>query len=392
MTEWTRPRINSRARTFRLTLKTAVITCALLLIVVIPLLYFNAKTIEVQIDGKTVEVTTFADTVGGALEHSRLGIYPEDRVVPSRDTAISPDMKVQVTRSKAVQISVDGQTLLARSAEPTVGEAISDLSERYELHIKDSDEVNVARSEPLVDNMELTIARAIPIRVIADGEEREVEMAPRTVAEALAKLEISLGPKDKVSLPLDQVIQPNDEIQVVRVLERVETVTTAIPYQTVAKPGEFPVGLPDRVITPGENGVQEQTVRLTLEDGKEVDREILSQRVVTAPTTQVVSRGNQTTVSRGGQDFHFKRAYLMRATAYSIPGGTTATGDEAKWGVVAVDPNVIPLGSEVYVEGYGEATALDTGSAIKGNRIDLFMNSKEAAISWGVRYVVVYVQ
>jgi 3D (Asp-Asp-Asp) domain-containing protein len=59
--------------------------------------------------------------------------------------------------------------------------------------------------------------------------------------------------------------------------------------------------------------------------------------------------------------------------------------------VIAVDPRVIPLGSKVYVEGYGNAVAADTGGAIKGNKIDIFIPSKSKAISWGRREVKVHI-
>ncbi|MGM0750832.1 MAG: LysM peptidoglycan-binding domain-containing protein [Bacillota bacterium] len=85
----------------------------------------------------------------------------------------------------------------------------------------------------------------------------------------------------------------------------------------------------------------------------------------------------------------------VEATAYTAScegcSGTTATGvnllenPDAK--VIAVDPNVIPLGSKVYVEGYGYATAEDTGGAIKGNRIDVFIPSKDQAVDWGRKSV-----
>ncbi|MCQ6280017.1 LysM peptidoglycan-binding and 3D domain-containing protein [Bacillus sp. EB600] len=87
----------------------------------------------------------------------------------------------------------------------------------------------------------------------------------------------------------------------------------------------------------------------------------------------------------------------VKATAYTAScegcSGITATGvnikDNPNEKVIAVDPSVIPLGSKVYVEGYGEATAADTGGAIKGNRIDIFIPSEQAAVNFGVKQLKV---
>jgi len=355
-------------------------------------LVFRAKTIETHIDGQTVLVTTIFGTVGQALAHSNLESYPEDIVNPPRDTLVTKGLEVEVTRSIPVHLMVDEQTFMTRTPAKTVGEALVDLSERYGLQIKDVDEVNILRTEAVTNQMEIKVQRAIPILVRADGKDIDTYMAPRTVSAALTKLGIVLGMKDKVSQPLDHMLVPNEQVQVVRVAERIDTIKSEIPFQSVTQAADYPVGLPDKVISRGSNGLQEQTIRLTLEDGKEVDREILDQRVLTSPTNQVVSRGVQTSISRGGTTIQFRRAYVMRATAYCIPGGTTATGASVGWGVIAVDPSVISLGEKVYVEGYGQAQALDTGGAIKGNRIDLYMNSTEAALSYGVRNVMVYLQ
>lgn len=361
-------------------------------IIALGVLAFNVKTINANVDGKTVRVITIFSTVGQALAHSNYEFYPEDVVIPGRDTMITKGMTVVVTRSIPVHLTVDEQTFTTRTTAKTVGEAIVDLSERYGLQIKDVDEVNEPRSMALKSEMDINVRRSVPVVVQADGKMINTYLAPRTVAEALKKLDIVLGVKDKVSLALNHILAANDQVKVVRVAERVETIKGEIPYQTVTQPGDYPVGLPDKVISRGSNGLQEQTVKLTLEDGKEVDRKILEQKVVVAPTNQLVSRGTQTSVSRGGKTINFKRAYVMRATAYCIPGGTTRTGAPVRWGVVAVDPGVIPLGANVYVEGYGSARALDTGGAIRGNRIDLYMDSEDAAASWGVRSVLVYVQ
>ncbi len=84
------------------------------------------------------------------------------------------------------------------------------------------------------------------------------------------------------------------------------------------------------------------------------------------------------------------RTIKVRAYAYS-GGGTTASGKKAAKGVIAVDPKVIKLGTKVYVPGYGYATAADTGGMIKGNIIDVYMNTNADCINWGVRYITIKV-
>lgn len=356
-------------------------------------LFYNMKTFNLTLDGEPIRITTIYGTVGQALAHSKqLELYPEDIVIPPRDTKVTKELSVAVTKSVPVQFSVDDQTFTTRTPAKTVGEAITELASRYKIEVKDVDEVNVSRLEVVTDQMEIKVLKAIPISVNADGEKSEVYIAPRTVEDALKKLDITLGIKDRISLALDHMLEANDQLDVVRVVEKIETIKSEIPYQIVAQAGDYPVGLPDKLVSRGSNGAQEQTFRVTLEDGKEVDREVITQQVIMAPTNQVVSRGAQTSISRGGNTIQFQRAYVMKATAYCIPGGTTATGAAVRTGIIAVDPRVIPLGKSVYVEGYGSARALDTGGDIKGNWIDLYMNSTQEAISWGVRNVTVYVQ
>jgi uncharacterized protein YabE (DUF348 family) len=361
------------------------------LISVVSVHYFSKPVVTIAVDGKVVKVRAIRQhTLGELLNYSNLGLYPEDCVDPARDTVIREGLKARITRSTPVILEIDGQVMEARSIEQSVGEALDDLSARYDLRLKASDEVNVARDVSLKKNMEIVVQRTIPVHVKVDGEERDQEIVPCTVAAALTRWGITLGELDRVSLPLENILQPGDAIQIVRVEKRKETVQTELPYQTIAQPGDFPYGLPDRIISEGSNGLQEQTVNLVLEDGQEIEREVLSQKIVKAPVVQVVARGEQTAVSRGGATIEFKRSYLMRATAY-CSGTTTATGAAVRRGIVAVDPRVIPLGTRLYVEGYGESVALDTGGVILGERIDLYMPSWEEAVNWGVRNVVVYV-
>lgn len=102
------------------------------------------------------------------------------------------------------------------------------------------------------------------------------------------------------------------------------------------------------------------------------------------------------TLSRGmSMSAAYSKVLNMQSTAYS-GDGVTASGTATKrisggYSTIAVDPRVIPLGSTVYVEGYGYAVAEDTGGAIKGNIIDVFFPSEAEAQSWGRRSVTVYI-
>ena len=81
----------------------------------------------------------------------------------------------------------------------------------------------------------------------------------------------------------------------------------------------------------------------------------------------------------------------FEATAYTWTGYRTATGTWPSRGTVATDPRVIPLGTKLYIEGYGEAVAADTGGDIKGNRVDLYMNTEDECWDFGRQNVEVMV-
>jgi 3D (Asp-Asp-Asp) domain-containing protein len=100
------------------------------------------------------------------------------------------------------------------------------------------------------------------------------------------------------------------------------------------------------------------------------------------------------TVSRGGTR---SKVLTMVATGYdgcyacNYPyyGQPSYIGLPLARGIVAVDPNVIPMGTKLYIEGYGEAIAADQGNAIKGNRIDLYFDTHQQALNWGMKTVKV---
>lgn len=146
----------------------------------------------------------------------------------------------------------------------------------------------------------------------------------------------------------------------------------------------------------GKAGEIVKTYTVTLKDGKPVSK-ILVSTEKKDPVDEVVLMG-KSGFEPSRHRFERGRVMEMNASAYdpspqTIPGttGRTATGMHAGYGVVAVDPRVIPLGSLLYVEGYGFAIAADTGGAIKGNRIDLCYDARSTALHFGRKKVRVHV-
>lgn len=118
---------------------------------------------------------------------------------------------------------------------------------------------------------------------------------------------------------------------------------------------------------------------------------------MTSETIESVDSDSKTFTTTSGTVYSYSKVLDCTATAYSAPGGITASGTTCREGIIAVDPSVIPLGSRVYIISsngsivYGEAVAEDTGGAIKGNIIDLYYDSESTCLDWGRRSVTVYV-
>lgn len=114
-----------------------------------------------------------------------------------------------------------------------------------------------------------------------------------------------------------------------------------------------------------------------------------------ASSVASVSRVYQTGTLSRGMSSSYSQVLTMEATSYSgdtiTASGTATRRDPNGYSTIAVDPRVIPLGSRVYVEGYGYAVADDTGGAIKGKIIDLFLPTEAEAQDWGRRSVTVYI-
>ncbi len=292
---------------------------------------------------------------------------------------------------KDLTLVVPGEVIHALTFQRTVGQALDELG----VTLESGDEVFPATSSPLRDGLTVVVRRSVPVTIAVDGKRLRVRSTATTVAEALRKIGVALGPRDKVFPSIQAPITPNAEIRVVRILYKMVTERSTLPYvlRTSNDPS-LPRGLV-RVRQQGRVGLKERQFKMTLADGAVVSRELVRERVVQTAVDRVIIIGSQVLLASRGE--LLGREFLdMVATAYSpycCEGvyARTAIGLTAGYGVVAVDPSVIPLGSLLYIEGYGHAIAGDTGGAIKGLRIDLGFATKHEAIHYGRRPVRVYI-
>jgi 3D (Asp-Asp-Asp) domain-containing protein len=173
-------------------------------------------------------------------------------------------------------------------------------------------------------------------------------------------------------------------IHVVRVTEQEEIEQSPLPFRQTTQPDPtLPIDT-RQVIQQGIAGVQEQRIRIRREDGLEVSRSAPESIMAVAPRDEITAVGTlpvlKTLVTPSGK-IQYWRILNMRAASYkpSSTGkapddpqyGITATGKHLHKGIVAVDPKIIPLGTALYIPGYGMAVAEDTGGAVQGLVIDL---------------------
>ena len=206
-----------------------------------------------------------------------------------------------------------------------------------------------------------------------------------TVADVLSDIGFQVGEYDIVEPSLDTKVNDETDIRVQRVVKQEEKVEEATDFDTVKEDDPSLNKGTSEVAQNGKKGTDLVTYQVTYTSGKETAREEVGRKTIKKPVDKIVHVGIRETID----GFAYTHKEVFQATAYT-GGGTTATGTHARVGEIAVDPRVIPLGTSVYVEGFGVLRAEDTGGAIKGNIIDIYMSSKSACRSWGRRNVTVY--
>ncbi len=302
-------------------------------------------------------------------------------------------MSILVVKRNSVYIYVDGECV----------SNIETIANEKEIWLDKSGVAVYEGDIVKTDGCNLYIDRAVFVTVLADGDNITFKSAKGTVSQVLENGKISVGASDIVKPALDSAVSGNITIEIDRVTTATVTETEIVKHETKKqKTNELYEGQTE-VITKGEDGKTEHIYNITYINGKETSRELVKTTVVSEPVTEVVKVGTRIKSSfkkTASTPKNYKAVIAMNGSAYTYGndgGNVTALGKPTARGIVAVDPNVIPLGTRLYIESadgkyiYGEAIAGDTGGAIKGNKIDLFVESKTECRQFGRRTVNVYI-
>jgi 3D (Asp-Asp-Asp) domain-containing protein len=305
----------------------------------------------------------------------------------SSETVMTPLPTATQPTSTVLITILDGEENYAlQTAAVTVGEVLDEAG----IFLGEKDRVSPPPQASLSENMVVQITRAIPLSVAVDGQIYAIFSSPGTTAEVLTQSGFFLGELDKVIPERDAQINAGDTIQIVRVREEEVVFDEKIPFQTVYQPSAELELDTKAVLSSGVPGIKRRSTRIRYEDGVEISRTDQGEWIEQEPVNEVIGYGTRITtnvIDTPGGPREYWRVVHMRVTAYTAASsgkapdhpsyGITASGLPAGTGIVAVDPNVIPFRSEVFVPGYGVGFAGDTGGGVKGRWIDLGYDEDE---------------
>lgn len=328
-------------------------------------------------------VVAFAVPVQAAAGHQASGSS-------SAQATAAPQVSVTLVRDGVEQTHV--------TSAANVGAFLSEMG----IATSVSDNLTPPADTPLTSGMRIEYRAAVPVDLYDGVDHRALMSAAPDVATLLANAGVTLGSHDDVQ---PQASEPIASGMVIRVTH--QSVWTTLRHQTL-KPKvvqrydpRLPAGT-TKTVSAGRSGEREVTVMFVQRGNEPLAAQTIGSRIVRKPKPRVIVHGigeyaGFVKLAIKGFDATIglaRNALHMIATAYTAEcagcSGYTASGVHAGHGIVAVDPRVIPLGTRLFIPGYGSAVAGDTGGAIVGQRIDLGFNSLGDALRFGRRLITVY--
>lgn len=342
------------------------------------------------------------------LKMAGVEMSDEDLFVVEQDK--DRTMRIMVKRAVEIPVKVDGQT---KPVACHTGDTVADVLTQAGISLRENDQVNLALDTAILSDTTIAVTRYYNVYLVDNGIARTYCIPEGTVAQSMATTDFELEGEDVFS-NADESVSENLVIGVNHISYREVKVTEDVPYSVVKEASASLYKGSTQVKTKGVNGSKMVTKREKLVNGEPVSAEVLAEEVVKQPVNEVVLTGTKakpsavatslsvtpqgTLVDASGKTVSYSKRIVGSCTAYT-GGGTTSTGRPAAVGRVAVNPNVIPYGTKLYICSpngkyvYGYAIAADTGGALMSGRVlcDLYMNSYGECVNFGRRPMAVYV-
>lgn len=317
------------------------------------------------------------------------------------------DFKLDVTILDANKITIKngGKSQLVHIAKGTV----ADTLKKAGINLAD-DEISVpAPDSEITKDMEINIYKTKKVSVTADGKTKDVKLALVNVYDALNYAGYEVDDDDIISTSHNEDVENINAVTIKRVTYKTESSKEKIGFDTVKKNSDDVELGETKVKTEGKNGEKIVTREVKYIDGEKTSDKIVAEKTIKEPVDKVVLVGTKGAATSGGAGTFtdsngatvaYSQVLTGSGTAYTAPAGAgTATGVLAYHGGVAVNPNIIPYGSKLYIVStdgsfvYGYATAVDTGGALMDGSaiVDCFYNTYDECVNFGRRDVNVYV-
>ncbi|GAA0439261.1 ubiquitin-like domain-containing protein [Lentibacillus halophilus] len=369
---------------------------------------FEMSKTEVTLaeNGEKQTINTHAKDVEELLAEAGISYDEHDDLSHELDTAIKNDMTVTYDAANQVTVLIDGEKETYFTTSDTVGEFFKDEN----IQVNDRDDTSRKKDASIDNDTTIKIDKAFQVMVNDGGSKEKVWTNGGNVQQLLNNQDIELNKLDKVTPAKSEKVQKDTPVTITRMKKVTKNVTESVDYQVKKRNDSSLEKGKKNVIADGQEGLVTKTYEVTKKNGETVDRDLIDKNVQRESKDRIVAIGtkakgqNLTTLSaKSSSDNNSKNknadgeVMYMNATAYSANcsgcSGVTATGINLNANrnkkVVAVDTSVIPLGTKVWVEGYGTAVAGDTGGNIVGNRIDLHVPTQSAASAFGRKTVKV---
>ncbi|MGG3468407.1 ubiquitin-like domain-containing protein [Neobacillus pocheonensis] len=364
------------------------------LLTTLGILFFEGskKTVAITLNGEQKVVNTHADTVKELFDELDVSLRSQDYLSPKANAKVRDHLNVVWKQAKQVTIVKDNEK---KTIWTTAGN-VAELLKEQKIVLNAHDQISPKPQATIKNKLTVGIEKALNLTLVDNGKSQQVWTTSTTVADFLKQQGIKLNTLDRVEPTLTEKMKENGVVNVIRVEKVTDVVEEPVEFAVVTKKDESLAKGKEKTLSAGKQGRVSKQFEVLLENGKEVSRKLLSEQMISEKQDKVVAVGTKDLsmqVSRGADETGTE--FYVTATAYTANcngcSGRTATGLNLRANpnmkVIAVDPRIIPLGTKVFVEGYGYAVAADTGGAIKGYIIDVFVPSNSDAYRWGRKKV-----